>query len=176
MARAVGGRWRQAAKRRCGTSAFDRAASSFNSEKVRAARMSFGARKSTLTRLHNPPLTHQRDAIAHAHGLLGVMGDDDRGGARLMQDGERLFAHLLAEARVEPRERLIHEQHARARRDRARERHALLLAAGENMRILAPHHRRGRRARARRRPAASFASAVGRGDSIGNAEMEEREV
>ena len=54
-----------------------------------------------------------------------------------MQDGERLLAHLLSEARVEPRERLVHEQHARARRDGARERHALLLAAGEDVRILA---------------------------------------
>jgi hypothetical protein len=32
--------------------------------------------------------------------------------------------------------RLIHEEHARARRNSADERHALLLAAGEDMRVL----------------------------------------
>src|SRR5262245_725565 len=46
-------------------------------------------------RLHDGPGAHQSDAVAHAHRLLRVMGDNDRGGARLVQDGERLLAHLL---------------------------------------------------------------------------------
>ena len=82
-----------------------------------------------LADLHDAAFAHQRHAVAHAHRLLGVMGDDDRGRVRLVQDGERLLAHALSEPRVEARERLVHQQHARARRDRAGKRHALLLAA-----------------------------------------------
>ena len=85
--------------------------------------------------LHHPALAQQRDAVAHAHGLLGVVGDDDAGGARLVQDGERLLAHLLAQPRIEAGERLVHQQHARPRRDGAGQRHALLLAAGEDVRV-----------------------------------------
>jgi len=85
--------------------------------------------------LYDTPCPHQRHAVAHAHRLLGVVGNDDRGGTRLMQDGERLLAHFFAKSRVETRERLVHQKHARAGRDGAGERHALLLAAGEDMRI-----------------------------------------
>ena len=52
-----------------------------------------------------------------------------------MQDGEGLLAHLLAQPRIEAGERLVHEQHRGPRRDGARERDALLLAAGEDMGI-----------------------------------------
>src|SRR6185503_1616449 len=85
--------------------------------------------------LYDTPCPHQRHAVAHAHRLLGVVGNDDRGGTRLMQDGERLLAHFFPKSRVETRERLVHQKHARAGRDGAGERHALLLAAGEDMRI-----------------------------------------
>src|SRR6185437_285533 len=57
------------------------------------------------------------------------------GRARLMQDGERLLAHSFAQARIEAGEGLVHEEDARPWRNRAGERHALLLAAGEDMRI-----------------------------------------
>jgi len=80
--------------------------------------------------LYDTPCPHQRHAVAHAHRLLGVVGNDDRGGTRLMQDGERLLAHFFAQPRVETREGLVHEKRARAGRDGAGERHALLLAAG----------------------------------------------
>ena len=43
--------------------------------------------------------------------------------------------HLVAEFRIERAERLIEENQARLADDRARERHALLLAAGELRRI-----------------------------------------
>ena len=52
-----------------------------------------------------------------------------------MQDGERLLADLLPEARIEAGEGLVHEEHGGPRRDGAGERHALLLAAGEDVRI-----------------------------------------
>ena len=54
-----------------------------------------------------------------------------------MQDGERLLAHTLAEPRIEAREGLVHQQHARPRRNGASQRHALLLSARKNMRVLA---------------------------------------
>ena len=47
-----------------------------------------------------------------------------------------LGAQLLAHLGVERRQRLVEQQHRRLRRQRARERHALLLAAGQLMRIL----------------------------------------
>ena len=52
-----------------------------------------------------------------------------------MQDVESLFAHALPQAQVEAGERLVHEKHARPRRDGSRKRHALLLTAGEDMRV-----------------------------------------
>ena len=45
-------------------------------------------------------------------------------------------SRILAQARIETGERLVHEQHARPGRNGAGERHALLLAAREDMRIL----------------------------------------
>ena len=54
-----------------------------------------------------------------------------------MQDGERLLAHLLAEARVKAEKRLVHKEHAWSRRDGAGKRHALLLFARQDVRIFA---------------------------------------
>ena len=48
-------------------------------------------------------------------------------------DGE-LRTHLVAQLRIERRERLIQQQHARPLHQRARQRHALTLAAGELIR------------------------------------------
>jgi hypothetical protein len=42
-----------------------------------------------------------------------------------------LLAHLAAQARVEVGQRLVEQQHRRLQHQRARQRHALLLAAGE---------------------------------------------
>ena len=55
--------------------------------------------------------------------------------------------------RVERRERLVEQQHARLDRERAREGDALLHAAGELVRVAVAGVRRGRRARAARRRA-----------------------
>ena len=70
----------------------------------------------------------------------------------------------VAQAPVEPGERLVHQEHARPRRDGARQRHALLLAARQHVRIVRRHSRQARRARARaarrarRRRAAALAA------------------
>ena len=79
---------------------------------------------------------HQHDAVGDPHRLLGIVRHDDGRGAGLAQDRHGLVADRVAQAPVEVRERLVHEEDARTRRDRARQRHALLLAAGEDMRII----------------------------------------
>ena len=63
------------------------------------------------------------------------MRHDHAGDAAFAQHMQHVLAHLVAQAAVEAGERLVHQQHARARRDRARERDALLLAAREHVRI-----------------------------------------
>ena len=52
--------------------------------------------------LHQRAVPEQRDAVAHAHRLLRVMRDDDGGGAAFAQDGQRLGAHGVLEARSRP--------------------------------------------------------------------------
>ena len=78
----------------------------------------------------------------------------DAGHPALAQHMQRVLAHLVAQAAVEAGERLVHQQHARARRHRARQRHALLLAARQHVRIGVGVVRRGRRGRARAAPRA----------------------
>jgi hypothetical protein len=53
------------------------------------------------------------------------------GDAGLALHALELHLHLLAEPPVERRQRLVEQQHPRLRRERAGERDALLLAAGE---------------------------------------------
>ncbi len=133
-----------------------------------------------VAHLHHAPLAQQRHAVAHAHGLLGVVGDDDAGRARLVQDGERLLAHFLAQARIEPGERLVHQEHARPWRNGAGERHALLLAAGEDMRVFARVMGKADAVECGERLGAGLAPrqrAQAEGDVVADGEMgEEREV
>ena len=49
----------------------------------------------------------------------------------LLLERAQLLLHLLAQLEVERPERLVEQQHARAVDERAGERHALALAAGE---------------------------------------------
>ena len=86
--------------------------------------------------LHQHPLAHHRDAVGEPHRLLGVVGDEQAGRPRLAQQRERLVLDLLAQLDVEPGERLVHQHHRRPRRDRAGQRHALLLAARQNVRVV----------------------------------------
>ena len=73
----------------------------------------------------------KRHAAVHARGDVHVVGRDDDGepgGAH--QLGQRV-EHVLGGARVEIAGRLVGQQDARRVGDRARDRDALLLAAGE---------------------------------------------
>ena len=65
-----------------------------------------------------------------------VVRHEDRGGAARLEDVAHLERQALAQVDVEVGERLVEQQQLRARRERARERDALLLPAGELVRVL----------------------------------------
>ena len=85
--------------------------------------------------LLEPPLVHDRDAVAHRHRLDLVVGDVDRRRPDLLLQLLDLAAGLHAQLGVEVGERLVHQEHLRVAHQRAPERHALLLAAGELARL-----------------------------------------
>ena len=64
-------------------------------------------------------------------GLHVVVGHVDDGGAGAALQPPQLDAQFLAQLRVERGQRLVHQEHARPAHQRAADRHALHLAAGE---------------------------------------------
>ena len=81
------------------------------------------------------PSLHDRDAVAHGHGLDLVVGDVDGGGAQPLVQPRDLGAGLDAQLGVQVGERLVHQEHGRLAHDGAAQRHALALAAGESLRL-----------------------------------------
>ena len=81
--------------------------------------------------LLDPAVVHHGDRVGHRHGLLLVVRDVHEGDADVLLDALELDLELLAQAQVERAERLVEQQGARAVDERAGERDALLLAAGE---------------------------------------------
>ena len=98
------------------------------------------------TLLHHPAIMEHRDAVGHRQRLALVVRDiDDRQAEPFVQQLD-LDLHLLAQLLVERTERLVHQHEARLEHQRARQRDALLLPAGELRRAtlgecLKPHHR-----------------------------------
>ena len=93
--------------------------------------------------------------------LLLVVRHVDERDADLALDRLELDLHLLAELEVERAERLVEEQDLRAVHDRARERDALPLTAGQLGRLAVaesrePHHLSASAARSRRSPFLTF--------------------
>ena len=78
---------------------------------------------------------HHRDSVSHRHRLHLVVCDVDRRRSELVLDPRHLGAHLDAQACVEVRERLVHQEHARLTDDRATHGDALALAAGKLARL-----------------------------------------
>ena len=74
---------------------------------------------------------HHRDHVGGGHRLGLVVGDVDRGVAVLVVQAAHLEAHLLAQVGVEVGQRLVEQQRLRLDDQRARQRDALLLAAGQ---------------------------------------------
>src|SRR4051812_36508344 len=87
-----------------------------------------------------PSLPQRQHAVAHAGEAFAVRGEQDAG-ARLPAEREEERADFVARARVEVSRRLVREYEPWARDERARQSHALLLAA----RKLARRVRRTRR-------------------------------
>ena len=71
------------------------------------------------------------DAVGERHRLFLVVGDVDGGDAERALQLAQLEAGLEAQLGVEVGERLVEQEQARLANDRARQRDALLLAAGE---------------------------------------------
>ncbi len=63
------------------------------------------------------------------------MGDDDEGHAELVLDVDQLELRVLAQLLVERAQWLVEQQHLRTLDQRARQRHALPLAAGKLVRL-----------------------------------------
>jgi hypothetical protein len=81
--------------------------------------------------LHEGAAIEHGDARGQRHRLVLVVGDVDRRDAELAVEPAQLHAHLRSQAGVEIGQRLVEEQGARLQHERAGQRHALLLAAGE---------------------------------------------
>ena len=67
--------------------------------------------------------------------FLDRMRDEDHGEADVFPQPDQFFLHLAAGERIERGERLVHQQHGRLHRERARDGDALLHAAGQHVRI-----------------------------------------
>ena len=98
--------------------------------------------------LFQPAVAKHRDPVGHRHGFGLIVRDVDHGDADLAVDALDLDLHLLAQVLVERAERLVEQQHVGIEHEAARQRHALLLAAGQFARIAVGECGRGRRDRA----------------------------
>ena len=81
--------------------------------------------------LHQAPVAQHGDAVGERQRLVLVVGDEQRGDVLPLLDAPDLVAHREAGRRVERRQRLVEQQRTRLEHQRAGERDALLLAAGE---------------------------------------------
>ena len=101
-------------------------------ERVRRVSVDLGGRAELLHR----SLRHHRDAIGDGQRLLLVVGDEQRRDPEIGLDAADLVAQARSNLGVERAQRLIEQQHRRFDRQRPRQRHPLLLAARELMRVL----------------------------------------
>jgi hypothetical protein len=79
----------------------------------------------------DPATVHHRDAVRHGQCLILVVGDENGRGAELAQHAAQLDLHLPAQLAVERAQGLVEQEDLGAHRDRSRQRHPLLLAAGQ---------------------------------------------
>ena len=70
------------------------------------------------------------------HRFLDRVGDEDDGLAALAPDPQHFQVHLLARQRIQRAERLVHQDQLGIVDEGARDRGALLHAAGQLLRIL----------------------------------------
>ena len=117
--------------------------------------------------------------------LLLVVRDEDAGQVDLVVQAAQPAAQFLPDLRVERAERLVEQQHARFHRERARQRHALPLSAGELRgiavaEVIELHEARADRSRAagspRRRAARARAHAQAERDVLEHRHVAEERV
>ena len=85
--------------------------------------------------LDQAPMVHDADAVGDRHRLLLVVGDDDEGETELLLQLHQLELRFAPQLLVERRKRLVEQEDARPLHQRARERNALALTAGELVRL-----------------------------------------
>ena len=78
---------------------------------------------------------HEHDAVGEEDRLHYVMGDEQHGRVRLLDDADHQLLHLPLGLGVERAERLVHEENRGPIRQRARDGDPLLHAAGKLVRI-----------------------------------------
>ena len=81
------------------------------------------------------PLVHDHDPVGDLQRLFLVVRDEHAGDVQFVVQAAQPATQLLAHLGVERAERLVEQQHARLDGERARQRNALALAAGELVRI-----------------------------------------
>jgi hypothetical protein len=90
-----------------------------------------GCRSRTACRPARPAAIHHHDAVGDRQRLFLVVRDEDGGDAEFALDRADLVAQRHAHLGVERRQRLVEQQQLGLGRQRAGQRHALLLAAGQ---------------------------------------------
>ena len=93
---------------------------------------------STLKSCGDAAVLDDQHAIGQRDRLGDVMRHQDRGKALIVPDPLQQPLHRNPRQRIERAERLVERQHARPADQRARQRHALLLSAGQHRRPLRP--------------------------------------
>ena len=93
-----------------------------------------------VRRLLDPAVVHDDDQVGQRHRLFLAVRDVDEGDAERGLQLLQLGAHADLQERVERRQRLVEQQRFGIGDQRARQRHALLLAAGQLRRT--PRRRR----------------------------------
>ena len=88
------------------------------------------------SQLHDNPTIHHRNPVGKVEGLFLVVCDIDRRDPELTLNPDQFKLHGLAQLQIECSERLIHQQDFGWKGERARERDALALAAGQLVRKL----------------------------------------
>ena len=81
--------------------------------------------------LHDMPLVHHQHGIGNRKGFALIVGHVQRGDIKLLLQFADLIAHAAPQVGVEVTQRLVKQQHLRLEDQGARQRHALLLAAGD---------------------------------------------
>ena len=81
--------------------------------------------------LLDAPVVEHGDAVRHRQRLALVVRDVDHRDAEPLVQADELVLHALAQLLVERAERLVEQDQLRLEHERAGERHALLLSAGE---------------------------------------------